>query len=107
MIRSWLIDLLAKGYESDPLTNGESGYVEDTGEVNWLIEDALRMEVPVPVIAQSVMQLFQSRDQSKVWARAIASMRHAFGGHPFGRDERIGGERRTSRIGDGLTPATD
>jgi 6-phosphogluconate dehydrogenase len=23
------------------------GYVEDTGEVNWLVEDALHMEVPI------------------------------------------------------------
>jgi 6-phosphogluconate dehydrogenase (decarboxylating) len=37
--------------------------VEDTGEVDWLVDDALRMEVPVPVIAQSVMRLMASRDR--------------------------------------------
>lgn len=64
-------------------------YVEDTGEVNWLIEDALHMQVAIPVIALSVMQLVASRDDSKDWARAIALMRHEFGGHPFGADERV------------------
>ncbi len=61
VIRSWLIDLLADAYHSDPQLRKVSSYIEDTGEVNWLVGDALRMEVPVPVIASSVMQLFASR----------------------------------------------
>lgn len=36
---------------------------------------------PVRVIAQSVMQLFASRDDENESARAIAMMRHGFGGH--------------------------
>ncbi|MBI3319000.1 MAG: hypothetical protein HYZ89_00205 [Candidatus Omnitrophica bacterium] len=58
------------------------------------------MEVPVPVIAQSVMQLFTSRDDKKYWARAIAMMRHGFGGHPFGPDAGIVRERCEGRVGD-------
>jgi 6-phosphogluconate dehydrogenase len=68
--------------------------------VNWLVDDALRMEVPVPVIAQSVMQLFASRDRQKDWARAIVMMRHGFGGHPFGPEERVARERREGRVGE-------
>ena len=30
-------------------------YVEDMGEVNWLVNDALDMEIPIPVISQAVM----------------------------------------------------
>ena len=72
--------------------------------MNWLVADALRMEAPVPVIAQSVMQLFASRDQSKNWAKAIVMMRHGFGGHPFGRDEAIEKEREQGRVGDYVKP---
>jgi hypothetical protein len=82
--------------------NGDLGipaHVEDTGEVNWLVEDALQMEVAIPVIALSVMQLISSRDDRKNWARAIAQMRYEFGGHPFGADEDIAGERREGRVG--------
>lgn len=75
------------------------GYIEDTGEVNWLVEDALRMEVPIPVISASVMQLFASRDDRKAWARAIALMRRGFGGHPIGPDAAVAQERRTSKVG--------
>jgi 6-phosphogluconate dehydrogenase len=45
------------------------------------------------------MELFQSRlhDNSSTY-KSIALMRHGFGGHPFGKDEQIAEERRTSRI---------
>jgi hypothetical protein len=74
-------------------------YVEDTGEVNWLVSDALHLEVPIPVIRQAVMKLFASRDVHQYWARAIAMMRRGFGGHPFGPDEAIVRERREGRVG--------
>ena len=62
------------------------------------------MEAPVPVIAQSVMQLFASRDQRKNWARAIVMMRHGFGGHPLGPKESIAQERREGRVGGIVQP---
>lgn len=97
VIRSWLIDLLAESYRRMDSFENVEGYVEDTGEVNWLVEDAARMEVPIPVISQSVWQLILSRDQQKNWAKAIAAMRNGFGEHPFGRSEKIANIRRTSR----------
>jgi 6-phosphogluconate dehydrogenase len=99
VIRSWLIDLMEQAYRSDGGLEKIPSYVDDTGEVNWLVEDALHMEVPVPVISQSVMQLFASRDDRKNWARAIAMMRHGFGGHAYGPSEAVVRERREGRIG--------
>ncbi|HTL47735.1 MAG TPA: decarboxylating 6-phosphogluconate dehydrogenase [Verrucomicrobiae bacterium] len=98
VIRSWLIDLMEEAYRSNGGLEKIPPYVEDTGEVNWLVDDAIKMEVPVPVIAQAVMQLFASRDGKKNWARAIAMMRHGFGGHPYGPDEGIARERRKGKI---------
>ena len=100
VIRSWLVDLMEREYRQKGGLDQVPAYVEDTGEVNWLVADALRMEVPVPVIAQSVMQLFASRDDRQNWARAIAMMRHGFGGHPFGSDEAIVRERVEGRVGE-------
>jgi len=99
VIRSWLVDLMEKAYRSEGGLSEIPAYVEDTGEVNWLVDDALHMEVPIPVISQSVMQLFASRDSDKNWARSIAMMRHGFGGHPYGSDEAVVRERREGRIG--------
>jgi 6-phosphogluconate dehydrogenase len=73
-------------------------YIEDTGEVNWLVQDAINKEIPIPVISQSIMELFKSRMNGSDTYRSIALMRHGFGGHPFGKDEGIIKERKTSRI---------
>ncbi|NBC33714.1 MAG: NADP-dependent phosphogluconate dehydrogenase [Alphaproteobacteria bacterium] len=100
VIRSWLIDLMARAYVADPGMQRPSGHVEDTGEVNWLIGDALNMDVAVPVIAQSVMQLIASRDRRNAAARAVTLMRHEFGGHPMGPEPGIAKERQEGRVGD-------
>lgn len=100
VIRSWLIDLMEAAYRAEGGLERIPAYVEDTGEVNWLVNDALHMEVPIPVISQAVMQLFASRDDTKNWARAIAMMRHGFGGHPYGANQAIVRERREGRVGD-------
>jgi 6-phosphogluconate dehydrogenase len=97
VIRSWLLDLLTKAYSETNGLSGIQGYVEDTGEVNWLVSDALEMEVSIPVIAQSVWKLIDSRNENRIWAKAIAAMRHGFGGHPYGPDANIASYRHTSR----------
>lgn len=104
VIRSWLIELMEQQYRAQGGLEAVPPYVEDTGEVNWLVNDAMHFEVPTPVIAQSVMQLFASRDDDQPWARAIAMMRHGFGGHPFGSDDAIVRERREGRVGEFISP---
>ena len=97
VIRGWLVELMEKGLKEQNFDDIQS-YIEDTGEVNWLIQDAINKEIPIPVISQSIMELFKSRIKSSDTYRSIALMRHGFGGHPFGRDEYISKERKTSRI---------
>ena len=47
----------------------------------------------------AVMQLFASRDDEKNWARAVAMMRHGFGGHPYGPSQPIAEERIDGQVG--------
>ena len=98
VIRSWLVDLMAQGYRREGGLNRIPSFVEDTGEVNWLVADALRMEVPIPVIMQSVAQLVASRNADRLSDRAIALMRHGFGGHPYGPDASVARERREGKV---------
>ena len=98
VVRSWLLALMEGTYREVGDLSKVPPYVEDTGEVNWLVGDALRMEVPIPVITQSVVQLVASRDDRRNWARAIAMMRHAFGGHPYGPNPDSARERRCGRV---------
>lgn len=104
VIRSWLVELMERHWREQHGLADVPPFVEDTGEVNWLVADAMRMERPVPVIAEAVMQLFTSRDDDRDWSRAIAAMRRGFGGHPFGADEAIERERTIGRVGPIYTP---
>lgn len=99
VIRSWLVDLMEAGYRETGGLDAVPPVVEDTGEVSWLVADALKLEVPVPAMALSMMQLASSRDDRGTAARAIAAMRHGFGGHPFGRDGDVARERREAKVG--------
>lgn len=102
VIRSWLVDLMKREYRGQVGIGGIADFVEDMDEVNWLINDATRMEVPVPVIGLSVMHLIASRDRE--WARAIAATRNGFDGHPFGPNESIARERDEGRVGEHPAP---
>lgn len=106
VVESWLVELMAKGLKKEdqfaetdtPDFEDIPNYVEDTGEVNWLVEEAMKGETPAPVITQSVIELFKSRGNQRHAYRAIALMRHGFGNHPFGDSEHIEEERLTGRV---------
>jgi 6-phosphogluconate dehydrogenase len=97
VIRGWLVELMAKGLKERQFSELPS-YVEDTGEVNWLMQVAVDKEISIPFIALAVMELFESRGAGKDSARAVALLRHEYGGHPLGKDEHIAEERKTSRL---------
>ena len=82
VIRGWLIELMEKGLQENKLED-LSSHVEDTREVRWAVEYALEKEVWIPVIAQSELALYRSRDSENVSAKSVALMRHGFGEHPL------------------------
>ena len=59
-----------------------SGYVEDSGEGRWTVEEALRHAVPAPVISAALFARFASRQSDSPAMRAVAALRRRFGGHP-------------------------
>jgi len=97
VIRGWLVELMEQQLKERNIEEVPP-FTEDTGEVNWVIEEALKMEVPIPVITTSVMELFASRDKNHYASRTVAMMRHGFGGHPFGPDKAIRKEREVGKV---------
>ncbi|HEY1420913.1 MAG TPA: decarboxylating 6-phosphogluconate dehydrogenase [Candidatus Dormibacteraeota bacterium] len=81
VVRSWLLDLIARGLTEDPELSTIKGYVEDTGEGRWTIEAAIDEAVPVPIIAESLFARFRSRMENTFGDRMLAMMRNQFGGH--------------------------
>jgi 6-phosphogluconate dehydrogenase len=81
VVRSWLLDLIARGLAQDPELAAIKGYVEDTGEGRWTVEAAIEESVPAPIIAESLFARFRSRMENTFGDRMLAMMRQQFGGH--------------------------
>ena len=82
VVRSWLLELLHAAFE---LEGGKlekiKGYVEDSGEGRWTIEEAIAEDVPVPVISAALFARFASRQDESFAAKVNAALRNQFGGH--------------------------
>ena len=85
VIRSWLIELMATALEREGDFEQLSTYVEDTGEVKWILRWALDEDVPCAVISQAQQALMEYRDRDWPTAKAVALLRNAYGGHPMHR----------------------
>jgi 6-phosphogluconate dehydrogenase len=81
VVRSWLLDLMVKALENDPELAAISGYVDDSGEGRWTIEEAIANSVPAPVMTAALYARFVSRQTDSPAMKAVASLRQQFGGH--------------------------
>ncbi len=81
VVRSWLLDLIALALKEDPDLSRIAGFVSDSGEGRWTIAEAIDLDVPAPVITQSLFARFVSRQDESFSAKLLAAMRNQFGGH--------------------------
>lgn len=81
VVRSWLLELLESAFEKDPNLSGIKGYVDDSGEGRWTVQEAVDLGVSIPVIALSLFKRFQSRQDDLFSDKVLAALRNEFGGH--------------------------
>jgi len=81
VVRSWLLELAELAFEKDPGLEKIRGYVEDSGEGRWTVQEAIERSVPAPVLALSLFRRFRSRQEDSFSDRVLAALRAEFGGH--------------------------
>jgi len=81
VIRSWLLELLESALRKDPRLEGIKGYVEDSGEGRWTVQQAVESGVSAGAIAHSLFKRFDSRKSDLFANRILAALRNEFGGH--------------------------
>lgn len=81
VVRSWLLDLLVRALDEDPELTELRGYVNDSGEGRWTVEESINNAVPTPVITASLFARFASRQEDSPAMKAVAALRNQFGGH--------------------------
>ena len=104
VVRSWLLDLAALALDEEAEFDKVKGYVEDSGEGRWTVDEAVRRAVPAPVLATALFQRFASRQPDSFAAKIVAALRNQFGGHKF-FEESAGAEAGKDAGADGADKA--
>ncbi|HEX5042171.1 MAG TPA: decarboxylating 6-phosphogluconate dehydrogenase [Candidatus Polarisedimenticolaceae bacterium] len=81
VVRSWLLELAERAFAKDARLEGIRGYVEDSGEGRWTVQEAIDLNIPAPVLTLSLLARFASRQDQSFSAKVIAALRNEFGGH--------------------------
>jgi 6-phosphogluconate dehydrogenase len=85
VVRSWLNELAASAFKRDASLGDLKGWVADSGEGRWTVQEAIDLDVPAPVITLSLQTRFRSRQADSFGAKVIAALRNEFGGHAVKR----------------------
>jgi len=86
VVRSWLLELAELAFSDDPDLRTLRGYVEDSGEGRWTIQEAIDRNIPAPVITLSLVQRLRSRQEENFGDKVLAALRQQFGGHAVRRE---------------------
>jgi 6-phosphogluconate dehydrogenase len=81
VVRSWLNELAVRAFANDASLEKIRGWVADSGEGRWTVQEAIDLDVPAWVITQSLLVRFRSRQEDSFSAKVIAALRNEFGGH--------------------------
>jgi len=81
VVRSWLLELAEAAFSKDERLSDIKGYVEDSGEGRWTVQQAIDTGVSAPVIALSLMRRFRSQKEDSFSDKVVAALRREFGGH--------------------------
>jgi len=82
VVRSWLLELAADAFRMNGADLDHiKGWVADSGEGRWTVQDAIDHDVPAPIITLSLQARFRSRQDESYGAKVLAALRNEFGGH--------------------------
>jgi 6-phosphogluconate dehydrogenase len=81
VVRSWINELAEAAFDKDANLDALKGFVADSGEGRWTVQEAIDLDVPAPVITLSLLMRLRSRQDDSFSAKVIAALRNEFGGH--------------------------
>lgn len=85
LVSGFMMERAVESLEEDPKLAKISGYIEDSGEGRWAVEQAKEESVPIGIIEESLNFRVKSREDASVAstyaARMVAALRYAFGRH--------------------------
>ena len=88
VVRSWLLELAERAFEQEGSDLAAiKGYVSDSGEGRWTINEAIAHDVPMTSLAHALFARFTSRQEDSYAMKVAAALRNQFGGHAVKKEE--------------------
>jgi len=88
VVRSWLLELAERAFEQEGSDlKSIKGYVSDSGEGRWTINEAITHDVPMTSLAHALFARFTSRQEDSYAMKVAAALRNQFGGHAVKKEE--------------------
>ena len=82
VVRSWLLELAVRAFKAEGQDLDHlKGWVADSGEGRWTVQEAIDRDVPAPVITLSLLTRLRSRQDDSYGGKVLAALRNEFGGH--------------------------
>ncbi len=85
VIRSWLLELCREAFKDEGNNLGDvADFIEGGSTGTWTVQEALKQEIPVPLIYNALAERFNSRKER--FSRRLANwLRYGFGRHEIKR----------------------
>ena len=90
IVASFLVYEAVSALIKDPHLDQFDGYIDAKGEGEWTVQTAKKLNIPVPVITESLdfrkKSQYDKAVQETFVAKMVAALRHEFGGHEVHKD---------------------
>lgn len=81
IIESYLMGLVEEMFEESNDLREIVGEIDSSGEGKWTVEEALKLNIPLPVITSALYARNITKLEKNFSAKVVAGMRNKFGGH--------------------------
>ena len=87
LVSGFMLDRAVEVFSNPSILSSIKGYIEESGEAGWMVEQAKKEGAPIEIIEKSLEFRRRSQKdktiQSSFAAKLIAALRYVFGGHPI------------------------
>lgn len=87
VIRGWLMELAQDAFSKDNNLQHIKGTMHSSGEGKWTLDEALKLQVPTPVIGMSLMMRYRSMEDDTFTGKVVSALRNEFGGHAVDKNK--------------------
>lgn len=88
IIRGYLMEKTQEAFSESPKLEEILDKIDSSGEGLWTVQEALEVGAYAPIITQSLLTRYRSKQEESFSSKVIAAQRNKFGGHAIHKKEK-------------------